>query len=415
MEIKNSRYVFNKRQAKKRSSRVAAVFLVLVLLVSSGGYTLAALSKPIPELQVSIITLPNRVASQVKLPWPEIGQAAIGSLKDGVLETSSKNETRRPVASITKIVTALVLLEKSPYQLGTEGASYTVTSDDVEILNTYIAKNGTVIPVRAGQVITQQQAMQAILISSANNIADSLVINSFGSIDAYVTYANNYVNSKGLKNTTIADASGFSPLTTSTPSDLIKLGQFSLQQPVISSIVSTKQANLGVFGVVENTNRLLIDNFVIGIKTGNTDEAGNCLLFAVNHVVNASYTVTIIGVIVGSSSKEAINTESRNLINAAKAQFSSVTVASSGDVVGEAKSIWGQTTQFKLKNDLIINAWNGQELSPEVKINDINTPVLYEQVVGSVSMNLPSLVKSPVISSEYITQPTAMWRILNLF
>ncbi len=415
MEIKSARYDYEQHKPRRRFRRFTALILAILLLMSSSGYTAAALTKPIPDIDVSTIPIAGRSATKPILPWPTGSQAAIGSLEDGVLATSNENEQVKPIASMTKIITALTLLEKSPYQVGTDGAVFTISNDDVALFNSYVAKNGAVLPVKQGQTMTQQQALQAVLIASANNIADSLVMRSFGSMEAYTVYANNFVKEKGLKNTTINDASGFSPQTTSTPSDLIVLGQYALQNPVISSIVTQKQADLGVFGVITNTNKLLNDTAVIGIKTGTTDEAGSCLLFAATHQVDTTYSVTLIGVVMGSSSGGVAVQESRNLLIAAKGQFSQVTLAKAGTVVGEAKSEWGQKTALTLKDDLSIYSWNGTELTPKVTVNEISTSLENNQSVGSVTVKTTKNVEVVIKTEGQITEPSTFWRMKSYF
>jgi D-alanyl-D-alanine carboxypeptidase (penicillin-binding protein 5/6) len=73
---------------------------------------------------------------------------------------------------MAKIITALVLLQASPLALNEEGKSFTITAEDVAIYNDYVKKSGSVLPVKVGDVMTEKQALQALLIGSANNIAD---------------------------------------------------------------------------------------------------------------------------------------------------------------------------------------------------------------------------------------------------
>ncbi len=413
MEIKKARYKYNQITPKDKTRRNRIIILLALLLVLVFGYVATALNKPIPAIAVTETPLQIIAAKELVLPWPASGQSAIGSTKYGVLASYSTNEEVKPIASITKIITALAIIEKSPIAPGEPGQKYVLTEEDVAIFNSYVAKNGAVLPVKNGQEITQQQALQAILIASANNIADSIVIKTFGSLDAYTAYANNYVKTKGLEKTIISDASGFSAQTVSTPSDLVNIGKIALEQPVIKQIVQQKQADLGVFGVINNTNKLLAEPSVIGIKTGTTNEAGSCLLFASDHIVNSDYSVTIVGVIMGSTDSNTVTKDSKTLLDAAKTYFGKVDIAKAGTIVGNAKSEWGQQAVLKLKDDLYINTWLAKELKPTTELGKIITPLSDGQIVGNAEVG--DSEKSPVITEGDISNPSVWWRLTNLF
>jgi D-alanyl-D-alanine carboxypeptidase (penicillin-binding protein 5/6) len=230
-----------------------------------------------------------------QIALPTSGQTAIGTLEEGLIKVTD-NEHQAPIASITKIITALVLLEKHPLSLGERGDIITLNEKDLAYFNEYYAKLGTVTAVTVGGTMTYYEGLQAMLLPSSNNMSDTLVDRFFESREVYISYANQYLEKNGLKDTIVADASGFSPESKSTPTDLIKLGQLALKNPVIADIVAQKNATLAVAGDVSNYNQLIREPDVIGIKPGTTDEAGYCLLFAarISDTTNTPHTVIII-------------------------------------------------------------------------------------------------------------------------
>ena len=115
---------------------------------------------------------------------------------------------------------------------------------------------------------------------SANNVSDTAAIWAFGSVDAYVTYANDMVRRYGLTQTTVSDASGFSPKTVSTPEDMAQLTALYMKHPVLRQIAQQEQANLPFAGVIRNYNSFANEGGLVGIKVGNTDEAGRCYIMA---------------------------------------------------------------------------------------------------------------------------------------
>ena len=261
---------------------------------------------------------PATRAGVVQLAWPAVGQAAVGSVEDGLLARSSDNEALRPTASMAKVITALAIMEKQPFELGQEGQTYTIMEQDIESMRADIAQDGSTQPLLIGMELTQYQALQRMLIASDNTMADILAERIFGSKAAYVSYAQDMLKRMGLRKTVVADASGFSPDTASTPSELVALGIAALKNSVIAQIVAQPQAQLPVTGLINNTNQLLGSDGVIGIKTGTTAAAGYCLLFAARYAAADGQKVTIVAVIMGDTDAPSLFSDSLKLLASAR-------------------------------------------------------------------------------------------------
>jgi D-alanyl-D-alanine carboxypeptidase (penicillin-binding protein 5/6) len=260
----------------------------------------------------------SAAAKNLKPAWPTTGVAAIGTVEDGVLARSAAREKQRPIASMAKVIAALAILDKQPLMLGQSGESYTITADDVADYQTEVARGGSTVQVHEGMVLSQYQAMQMILLASANNIADMLVERTFGSEEEYVAYAQDMLQRNGFSQTVIADASGYDSSTVSTPSEMVALGIEALTNPVIAEIVAQQQARIPGVGYIQNTNTLLGVDGVVGLKTGTTDEAGSCLLFAGRYTAEDGRKVTIVGVVMGSENATAVFLDSERLLASAK-------------------------------------------------------------------------------------------------
>ncbi len=274
-------------------------------------------------------TSKKRLQDDVELAWPSVGQAAIGSMEDGLLARSSENEKLCPTASMAKVITALAIVEKQPFKSGQEGNTYTITKKDIAGLGAYILEGGSVLPIHIGMKLTQYQAMQRMLIASDNITADILVQRVFGTKEAYLSYVRNMLKRMGLSRTFVADASGFDPATVSIPSELVAIGIAALRNQVIARIVAQEQAQLPVAGIIKNTNQLLGTNGIIGIKTGTTSKAGSCLLFAARYSIGKSRRKkTIVGVIMGDTNHRSLYSDCRDLLASAKKCFGLVEVQS---------------------------------------------------------------------------------------
>ena len=348
MKINRARHTYaHDRQAKKSRRRLLFAGLFSVILLLFCGYGVASFVKDTSMPSTETAPSQANLAKGVQLAWPAVGQAAVGSVEDGLLARSSNNEELRPTASMAKVITALAIMEKQPFELGQGGQTYTVTKEDIAEMSAYIAENGSVQPLLIGMKLTQYQAMQRMLIASDNNMADILVERIFGSKDAYVSYAQDMLKRMGLSRTVVADASGFSPATASTPSELVAIGIAALKNPVIAEIVAQPQAQilgLGSHGIIKNTNQLLGTDGVIGIKTGTTDKAGHCLLFAARYAAKDGKKVTIVGVIMGDTNATSLFSDSRKLLASAKQSFG-LAEAQPADNLRRRLPTWNEATR----------------------------------------------------------------------
>jgi D-alanyl-D-alanine carboxypeptidase (penicillin-binding protein 5/6) len=183
-----------------------------------------------------------------------------------------KNPARRlPPASLTKIMTALIALESAPLQ-------EVVKIDRRALVHTSSLK------FKAGEEFLLRDLLTAMLVSSANDACEAVAWHVGGNAGKFVTMMNERASALGLKNTHFANACGFdAPGHYSTAEDLAKLTEQALQEPVFSMMVRTIVRDIAsVDGKrqvsLHNTNELLLDPDVNGVKTGYTSKAGRCLI-----------------------------------------------------------------------------------------------------------------------------------------
>lgn len=410
MEIIRDRYSYNKKNKRrpKRQIKVIPLIVFFIFIISLSTYSYFAITMPTPALAVEVKDFSYK-GVESELDWPSVGSAAIGSLDEGLYDIKGSDDTVKPIASMSKIITALAVLDKEPLSLGDSGDIYTITATDVATYNSYVSVFGSVMPVRTGQNLTQYQLLQGVLLPSGNNAADYLVNWVFGSMEGYVAYANTYLKNSGIDNTSVADASGFSPNTVSTPSDMIKIGQLALKNEVIAEIVSQESTNIPDTGVIRNTNQLLQKENVIGLKTGTTDEAGRCLLFAIKHGPDLSET--LVGVVMGQPSMTELYASVSRLSDSALANYSNIELVPARASVANYEASWGQTSNVITNEALTTYGWKGKDYSAEIKIND-SIYVKATEVSGEVSVvGKEDSIK--VFSEDSINEPSILWRLLN--
>jgi D-alanyl-D-alanine carboxypeptidase (penicillin-binding protein 5/6) len=400
----------------KRRHRVRKRFILVLVLFFAAYLGWSWLAVPTSAFSGSTVQTqpPTLPAARPTLVWPETGQAAIGTEAFGVLANHGQDKSV-PIASVAKIILALSVLKEKPFSAGTQGATLTMTQADQQSYSSWLMRGGSVAPVQAGEQLSEYQALQALLLPSANNMADTLATWAFGSTGEYTTYANEYVAELGLTQTHLADASGFDPHTVSTARDLVKIGQLAMKNTVISKIVTQPSATIPVAGTIRNVNSLLGSNGFVGIKTGNTDQAGGCLLFAVEHNV-ADQTVTLVGAVLGSPDRFQALAASNALVISAKRQLANSTVIKSGTHVATYKLPWGETANARVDDTLQAITWAGNNVTNHIALDEVRLPVKKGDSVGTyVATSRATQTRNsvPLIIDNNITGPSFWWRFTH--
>jgi len=137
--------------------------------------------------------------------------------------------------------------------------------------------------VARGEALTEQQALAAILLPSANNIAVMLARAAAGSVPAFVARMNDLAHTLGMRHTVYTDPSGFDAGTRSTAADQLVLANHAMRNSEFAALVAMPGYRLPVAGVVQSTNELLGFKGFVGIKTGSDDAAGGCFMFRTHH------------------------------------------------------------------------------------------------------------------------------------
>ncbi len=385
----------------------ALILLVLIIYVF-GVYVL-----PLPSItpQAESVKLPSQTSSAIA--WPAYGQSAIGSPGYGVLDNHGEQKPV-PTASVAKVLTALAVLKQKPLQKNQQGTAIIVTDDDLLTYQKYSIQGGSVVEVKSGEQLTEYQALQALLLPSANNIADMLANWAFGSQQAYVQFANSFVKSLGLTATTVDDASGFSAKTVSNARDLVLLGENVMDNPVLAEIVGQTQATIPVAGTIQNVNLLVGNQEVIGIKTGNTDEAGGCFMVAAKHAVDSTHSIIVIAVIMGAPDLHTSIASTLPLLQSSYANFSVSTIVPSGQKVGSYQTSWGKAVAVQTTGEIKGVVW--KSALPKVHI-DLKTVSLSANKTATPDGEVWVLfgrkkVSSP-IKGAAIEKPAFLWRLTH--
>jgi D-alanyl-D-alanine carboxypeptidase (penicillin-binding protein 5/6) len=405
------------RRSLPRLRTVALVLAAVVVLVGVGVGV--QLLRPLPVLSVRS-TLPASLTvpgSAPALPWPPSGQATVAVEGVGPLG-SSGGENPVPNASLTKVMTAYLVLSDHPLDEGGQGPNLTMTPADVAAWQSGAAQGESELKVSAGEQLSERQALEALLVPSANNIAAALAVWDAGSQSAFVTKMNNQAAALGMRHTHYADAIGLDAGSESTAPDQVILGQKAMALPVFAAIVAQPQATFPVAGTVFNYNSLVGHDGIVGIKTGSTEAAGGNFLFAARRPI-AGKPALIVGAVLSQHAtpilQSALNA-SRALIDAAAPAVQMVEAVPAATVVGQVSAPWGASTPLVTTGPAELLGWSGLVMAAHVALRSgLGRQVKAGERVGSLLLRVGGQTLTVGVEAKgAIVPPGVSWRLRRL-
>ncbi|WP_328494731.1 D-alanyl-D-alanine carboxypeptidase [Streptomyces sp. NBC_00414] len=349
--------------------------------------------------------------NKVSLPWPEEGQ---GWMDVNGIGTVDSFGAQKPVAigSVAKAMTAYVILKEHPLKAGADGAKIEVDKK-AETEGGYDAQGeSTLNTVKEGDTLTEKDAIAAIMIPSANNIARLLARWDAGSEAKFVEKMNAAAKDLGMKNTKYTDPSGLKETTVSTAEDQVKLGNELVDIKALVDITKLPTWVDPSGKKWDNYNRLVPYNNAIGIKTGSTTKAGGNLLFAATQEVGGE-NVIVVGAILGQHTPpiiDTVNAVSKTAMVAAQDALTSRKILKKGDVVGYVDDGLGGQVPVVATKDVSAVGWAGQTV--KLKLDEGGATIPHEAKagteVGSLSVGdgtTGDAVEVPVALQSDLTEP----------
>jgi D-alanyl-D-alanine carboxypeptidase (penicillin-binding protein 5/6) len=319
------------------------------------------------------------------LPWPKTGQAAIDVPYIGI-DVASAPEHAAPIASLTKMMTAYVVLHDHPLGVQQSGPRITMTQTDVDDFNNDTVQDEANAQVKKGEVLTERQLLSGMLVHSANNFADTLARWDGGSIAAFVAKMNLTAVHLGMKQTRYVDPSGFNHGSQSTPADLLRVAAPDMENPTFASIVKQTSITLPVAGTISSYTPLLGFEGVIGVKSGFTSQAGGCDVLAVVRQVHG-LPVLILGAVTGLEGPNILNVAAQQaltLANSVSTDIGATPIVTSGQVVARV-SAGGHTVDATARGTANVLSWPGIKVTRVLETTGVLFPgARAGTVVGSV-------------------------------
>lgn len=409
--------LFNEDMGNKVNSKKILI-LSIFILISLSVYAAYCIYRPLGLIKPNVGNNYSRTIQNgnFNLKWPDSVEGAI-SIKDTNFNYNNGTFKPSPTASVAKLITSLVVLNKYPLSLNQQGPELTISTNDESIYKNYLAQDGSVTYVSEGEKISEYQLLESMLLPSSDNAADTLALWAFGSLKNYQTAANDFLKSNGLYDTTVgSDASGLSPDTMSTPNDLLKLGTLAVNNPVIKDIVSMKSASLPGIGVKTNYNSLLGKLGIDGIKTGNTDQAGGVLLTS-SEINIEGKNLTLLSSVMKTSSLATALSSSEDIVSKFRNNFSNnYNLSGTLDNI-KYKTPWNNKfLNLEIRNLYLPKTLNSTKINISLKLKNVNQYNKSGDYLGKLSIetNIPeNRYTFDVYLKDTPSKPSLWWLITH--
>jgi D-alanyl-D-alanine carboxypeptidase (penicillin-binding protein 5/6) len=311
-------------------------------------------------------------------------------------------------------MTAYIVLKDHPLGPGATGPAIAVTADTLAAYQSGLATQQSVVKVAAGESLTELEALEGLLIPSGNDLATLLAEWDAGTTTAFIAKMNSTAQTLGLTSTHFVDVSGLDPGSTSTATDLIRLGEAAMGEPTFPQIVAMGQVTLPVAGLLYNFDYDIGHDGIIGIKTGTDAAAGGCFLFEAQRTVD-SKKVTIVGAVLGqqtSSPITAVLSSAEALVTAAFADMTTVPVVAPDQLDGNIVAPWGDTVAVKAPQSPTIVGWPGLSMPAQLRVGRLPSAVTRGTRIGVLDVDLDGRHIDVVLrASGPVAGPSAIWRL----
>ncbi|MCX4964064.1 hypothetical protein OHA98_04360 [Streptomyces sp. NBC_00654] len=391
-----------------RRVKIWTPLVVLLLIV----FAIVQMVRPLPTPTLQLTAQPTYTfeGSKPELPWPDQGQGYMAATGLGKVDSFGEQKPV-PIASVAKAMTAYIVLREHPLKRGEDGPMIEVDAKGESDGQLFTEGESTLNTVKKGDKISEKDALSALMIPSANNIARLLARWDAGSEKAFVEKMNDTAKQLGMKNTTYTDPSGLTATTVSTAEDLVKLGEKLVEIPALMDITKLPEWKDPSGKVWRNYNTLVPFDGALGIKTGSTSKAGGNLLFAAHKMVDGTDQL-IVGAVLGQYSDtsiiDAVNAASKKVMIATQDELKGAKIVKKGQVVGTVDDGLGGTTPVVATKDVQAVGWAG--LTVKLELTDGGKAVPHSAAAGTEVGTLTvgegaSQVKVPVALQSELTEP----------
>jgi serine-type D-Ala-D-Ala carboxypeptidase (penicillin-binding protein 5/6) len=405
---------------EERALRAAWLVIVAAIVAVAGAGALIGrqATRPLPALSLTANLVSVTKPGGASFTWPSAREAAV-TVSGLATSWATKDQPAVPIASVTKIMTAYLVLRDHPLAGDDQGPSITVTQADVQTYQSAVANGESNAKVAAGEKITEREALEALMLPSANNVAILLANWDAGSRSAFQAKMNASARALGMKDTRYTDPSGRAETTVSTARDQLVLVRQAMAIPAFADIVAMPSAVIPVAGTIRNFANVVGTNGIIGVKTGSDNAAQACWAFAARRAIAGRERV-VYGVVLGApllASSPVANAlqAGQDLADQAHKVFQQVTVLPAGTIVGRIKVPWTKATvPVVTARPLAGIAPVGTPITLRMSVRPPSGAFPAGQQVGTVSVNgLLTPGSTALVSQGASGSPALLWKVMH--
>jgi D-alanyl-D-alanine carboxypeptidase (penicillin-binding protein 5/6) len=343
------------------------------------------------------------------LVWPSSSSAAFAIPSAGV--RISSHDTVRPIASLTKMMTAYVTLRHLPLAQGATGPCVTITADDVATFSQMSGSDQSSVRVVEGESLCESQLLAGLLVHSANNFSLLLASMVAGNSQKFVRLMNQTARKLGLSHTHYVEPSGYLSGSVSTASEQVTLAEILMRSSLVRALVIQPSVALPVAGTVRSFTPLVGTHNVIGVKSGHTAEAGGCDAMAMTYL-DGRTTRVVYSVILGIrgandlalAGKAALDLATTALANERSWRISNrETIARVG---------WGpRVVPVTLRRSAVVHWWVPTGFKLVLHLRTITTALRKGQIVGWLGVRGSSTTRLALVAQGSVSPPSFWQRL----
>lgn len=398
------------RAPRRSPLRPGVLTPIVIVLALVAAYCATTLLWPLYAVAPTVTSFAAQpAAAPAAAPaWPAEGSAAVAVA--GFDAPAASTSQPSSMASITKVVTALLVLDRMPLAVGESGPEFRFDESDESSYWAYRSRGESSLPVPVDGTLSQLQLLEGMLIGSAGNYAERLATNIWPTDAVFANAANTWLSQHGISGITVAEPTGIDPANQATPEALMTLAKRALANPVIAQIVAMRSVDLPGAGVVENTNDLLADPGVVGIKTGTLDAYN---LLAAKDLAIGDTTVRVYATALDQPDDDARDAATRALFDRLAQELQPAPSVTAGTTVGQVHTLWGDPVSIVTTTDASVVLWNGASaaVATDFALGDHRAA---GDVVGSLTATGP--LDSDTVDAKLageVEGPSPWWRLTH--
>lgn len=327
--------------------------------------------------------------------------AVLISLDTGRILFDHNADKRMRMASTTKIMTAVLVLEKLDLD------------HEVAVSSKAVATYEPKYWMWEGDVLTVEELLYALMVRSANSAAVALAEECSGSVSAFVEEMNRKAAALGMSGTQFRNPHGLDEDGHfSTAADMAIVGRYAMQDERFRKYASTKTYQLDLPGrkqplVLTNTNKLLHEySWVTGVKTGLTPKAEQCLVAS-----GQRDGIEVLSVVLGQPVGDQCFQESKALLQYGFTQCRDITLLGRGAVLAEATVSHELDGKVELvaKDGVTMQIYQGDEITVDISVDrPLELPIAVGQACGRVvvTVNGETAKAVPLVATKSLGTPT---------